>query len=284
MKQLHILTVDCEEYFQPGAPCSQWDRFQQRVDYSTRLMLDLLDESRAMATFFVVGWVAERNQALVREIVNRGHAVACHSYWHRLVYELGVVEFREETRRARSVIEQTIGTPVRGYRAPSFSITPKSSWALEVLCEEGFVYDSSVFPVLHDIYGWRGAPRDPHVIETRAGCLWEFPPATFKLLGRWTLPVAGGGYLRILPMAYTRFGLRHAAKENRPLLIYCHPWELDTGQPRLPSSLRYRLRHYTGLRSMRDKLCALLECYSFIGIERYLEGLKHGSKVDGGSS
>ncbi len=124
MKQLHILTVDCEEYFQPGAPCSQWDRFQQRVDYSTRLMLDLLDESRAMATFFVVGWVAERNQALVREIVNRGHAVACHSYWHRLVYELGVVEFREETRRARSVIEQTIGTRSEGTAPQVFPSHP----------------------------------------------------------------------------------------------------------------------------------------------------------------
>jgi polysaccharide deacetylase family protein (PEP-CTERM system associated) len=200
------------------------------------------------------------------------------------VYTLNHDEFREDTRRARSVIEQALGHPVLGYRAPSFSITQKSSWALEVLCEEGFLYDSSVFPVLHDIYGWPGAPRDPHVIETPAGHMWEFPPATFQVFGRWTLPVAGGGYLRILPMAFTRFGLQQAASRNCPLLIYCHPWELDPGQPRFPSSLRFRLRHYTGLRTMKKKLLKLLACYSFTSIEKYLSELEldSGSNTTGG--
>lgn len=270
MKERHLLTVDCEEYFQPGAPLSQWDGFPQRLDYFTRLLLDMFDESGATATFFVVGWVAEKNPGLVREIVRRGHQAACHSYWHRLVYALEPVEFRKDTRRARSVIEHVTGRPVQGYRAPSFSITPKSSWATEVLCEEGFTYDSSIFPIRHDIYGWRGAPRNPHIIETPAGRLWEFPPATFPLFDRWNLPVAGGGYLRILPMAYTMFGLRHTEPEDHPLVFYCHPWELDSDQPRILAGLCYRLRHYTGLRTMREKLRKLLACYTFTSIEQYL--------------
>ncbi len=282
MKQKHLLTVDCEEYFQPAAPPSRWDAFQQRIDRSARILLDMLDETQARATFFIVGWVAAKNPALLREIVRRGHDIACHSYWHRLVYTLDVREFREDTRRARSVIEQAAGVPVRGYRAPSFSIIPRSSWALEILREENFVYDSSIFPVLHDLYGWRGAARHPHVIETPAGQLWEFPPATFQIFGRWTLPVAGGGYLRILPMAYTRFGLRHAASEDAPFLIYCHPWELDTGQPRFPAGLRFRLRHYTGLHTMRDKLLKLLTGYSFTSIERFLAESPYPSAFQGG--
>ncbi len=270
MKQKHLLTVDCEEYFQSQAPPLRWDSFQPRIDYSTRLLLDLFDEYQAMATFFVVGWIAERNAALVREIACRGHDVACHSYWHRLLYTLNASEFREDTRCVRSVVEQAVGCEVHGYRAPCFSITPKSSWTLEVLCEEGFLYDSSIFPVVHDSYGWPGEARDPHIIETAAGCLWEFPPATFRLFGRWTLPVAGGGYLRILPMAYTRFGLRRAATQDSPLVIYCHPWEIDPDQPRFSSGLDFRFRHYTGLRTMKKKLIDLLTRYTFISIEQYL--------------
>jgi len=260
--QLNILTVDVEDYFQVQAFASvvtrsSWDQYASRIENNTLNLLDILDEHHAHGTFFILGWVAERYPGLIREIVKRGHEPACHSYWHRLIYQLECREFRDDTLQAKDVIEQAASTTVRGYRAPSFSITSRSLWALEILVEAGFSYDSSIFPGRHDIYGIPGAPRVPFRIETASGSLLEYPVTTFRCGGQ-NFPVGGGGYLRIPPLWYTRFGIRRLRKESVPLIAYVHPWEIDPEQPRIAASLKSRFRHYTNLNKMESRLRAVL--------------------------
>ena len=200
----HIFSVDVEDYFQVESFAdvidrSRWPSFACRVEDNTRRLLDLLDAYRTRATFFVLGWVAERYPELVREIVARGHEPACHSYWHRRIDQLGPAEFREDTLHAKQVIEQAAGRQITGYRAPSFSIVRQSLWALEVLAELGFAYDSSIFPIRHDVYGIPDGPRTPVRIQTRSGPILEYPMTTFRMGGSRNFPVGGGGYLRLLP-------------------------------------------------------------------------------------
>jgi polysaccharide deacetylase family protein (PEP-CTERM system associated) len=264
----HVLSVDVEDYFQVEAFAGvvkrrEWDSLPSRVVANTHRVLDLLDDCGVSGTFFILGWVAERFPELVAEIVRRGHEPACHSYWHRLVYTLDPEEFRLDTRRAKSAIEQAAGVPVYGYRAPSFSMIARSLWAAEVLVESGFRYDSSVFPIHHDIYGIPDAPRRVFRIQTRSGTLTEYPLSTFRLLGSANLPVGGGGYLRIFPFWYTRHGLARRRVERLPLVVYVHPWEFDEDQPRIPAPLRSRLRHYTNLRRMPAKLRRLIRLGRF---------------------
>ena len=266
MPETHPLSFDCEEYFPLTVPIDQWDRMPSRIGWAVSHVLDLLDEYSAKATFFVVGWVAEKHPSVVREIVARGHDAGCHSYGHQMLFSMTPDQFRADTRRARAVIEQAGGRAVSGYRAPCFSITPKTAWAIQVLSDEGFLYDSSVFPVFHDVYGWPGAKRHEHILQTRSGPLWEFPPATFRLFQKLVLPVGGGGYLRMLPFAYSSLGLRRASEEGR-FLLYFHPWEFDVEQPYLPSSAAYRLRHRTGLQTTEEKFRKLLSVYRFTSIE-----------------
>jgi len=262
-----ILTVDVEDYFHVEAFAdrvgqAQWENYQGRVVDNTMRLLDLFDEAQVKTTCFILGWVAERAPQLVREIVSRGHEAACHSYWHRPVFNLSPEEFREDTSRAKRVIEQAAGVPVYGYRAPSFSITDRSWWALEILEELGFSYDSSVFPIRHDFYGIPDAPRGPF----RTGGLLEIPMTTFRVAGNVNFPVGGGGYLRMLPFWYTKSGGKRAWKEGLPLITYIHPWEIDPEQTRLPGRMRSRVRHYTNLDKSADrlrKLCALAEFKSF---------------------
>ena len=267
MKQ-NILSIDVEDYFHVEAFAgvvqrSDWDTYTCRVEANTLRLLDILDQHRAQATFFILGWVAERYPTLVREIVKRGHEAACHSYWHRLIYKLDPQEFRSDTARAKDVIEQAAGTAVYGYRAPSYSITSQSLWALDVLAELGFTYDSSIFPIRHDIYGIAGAPRFPFRVETAGASLMEYPLTTFRCLGSANLPVGGGGYLRIFPSWYTKFGIRQAHNQALPLIVYLHPWEIDPEQPRLAVPFKSRLRHYTNLRKMESRLSDLLRHTSF---------------------
>jgi polysaccharide deacetylase family protein (PEP-CTERM system associated) len=222
-----------------------------------------LDEHRVRATFFVLGWVAERRPDLVKTIVSRGHEVGCHSYWHRLIYTLSPEEFRDDTRIAKDRIEQAGGVAVMGYRAPTYSITHRSLWALEELAAAGFRYDSSIFPIRHDMYGMPDAPRAPFRVRTPAGTLAEFPITTFHWPGTPNMPVGGGGYLRMLPFAYTRLGVRRAIAEHLPLIAYIHPWELDAAQPRLAGRFASRLRHYTRLSGTATRLGALLRLGRF---------------------
>jgi polysaccharide deacetylase family protein (PEP-CTERM system associated) len=278
-RPFHILTLDIEECFQVECmrgvvDFASWERFPPRVVDSTLRVLDLLEEFGASATCFIVGWVAERYPRIVSEIVARGHEPACHSYGHQLVYRQTPDQFRADTRRARAIIEQAAGRAISSYRAPSFSIVPSSAWALDILGEEGFAHDSSIFPIAHDIYGWLGAERSITVIHTRGGWLREFPPSTFRFLGCLTLPVGGGGYLRLLPEWYTHAGLRASSRDG-PLIVYFHPWELDSDQPRVRCPLRSRLRHYTNLSSMERRLRRVLALYPFRSIEAFMALAEH---------
>jgi len=265
----HVLSVDVEDYFQVEAFAGSvsrdsWDQYPSRVVANTERLLDLFDEHSTKATFFMVGWVAERFPALLREINCRGHELACHSFWHRTVYSLTPEEFRRDTRAAQQAIEQAAGVPVLGYRAPTWSITANCLWALDILAEEGFVYDSSIYPIHHDLYGVPGAQRFPYTHTCNNGMtLREFPPATVRLLGL-DLPAAGGGYLRIFPFAYTDMAMSRYEKHYRqPAVVYLHPWEVDPGQPRIQAKLRSRFRHYTNLKRMENRLVRLLGKYKF---------------------
>ena len=216
------------------------------------------------ATFFVLGWVADRYPQLVHEIHRLGHEIGSHSYWHRLIYDLSPEEFRDDLRRSRDVLENLIGAPVTAYRGPSFSITKRSLWALDILIEEGFCVDSSVFPIHHDRYGIPGAERCVHTLRTSAGQLWEFPPSVARFAG-FNLPVSGGGYFRLYPYALTRHCLKRLNRARREaFMFYVHPWEIDPEQPRLGIGSRAsRFRHYVNLSSTERKLDALLRSFRF---------------------
>ena len=263
MQHRSIMSVDVEDYFHVEAFAgvvdrANWGQYPCRVEQNTVRVLDLLGESGTTATFFILGWVADHYPKLVRRIVERGHEPACHSYWHRLIFKLTPAEFREDTLRAKHAIEQAAGTAIQGYRAPSFSITSRSLWALDVLAELGFRYDSSVFPVKHDIYGFPEAPRAPFRVNTRSGEMVEFPMTTFRRAGGPNLPAGGGGYLRLLPFWYTRAGIARAWREGLTVVSYVHPWELDPEQPRMKAPLKSRLRHYTNLSRTERRLRRLL--------------------------
>ena len=265
----HILSVDVEDYFQVEAFADSisresWDQWPCRVNENTRRVLDLFDRHQVKATFFFLGWVAERFPSLVREVHARGHELACHSYWHRPVYRLTPEEFRRDTRAACEAIEQAAGVRVLGYRAPTWSITKDCLWALDILAEEGFAYDSSVFPIRHDLYGVPGAARFPYQHTCGNGLvLQEFPPTTVRVAGM-NFPAAGGGYLRIFPMAYTKWAFqRLEVQERQSVVVYFHPWEIDPGQPRLREKLRSRFRHYTNLSAMEGRLSQILQEHSF---------------------
>ena len=264
------LSVDVEDYFHAEAIASHcgrgnWEALESRVVRNTERVLDLLGQHNAHATFFVLGWVAERFPDMVREIHARGHEIGCHSYWHRLIYRLTPEEFRDDTRRAKDVIESCTGTKVTGYRAPSFSVTKNSLWALGILAELGFAYDSSIFPIRHDTYGMPDHSRfSCRYQEAGNGGIVEFPMSTWRV-GHVNLPFGGGGYLRMLPFAYTRRAFRQVNEgEQQPAIVYFHPWEIDPEQPRIELPLRSRLRHYTNLSGMRNRVSQLLQSYEFV--------------------
>jgi len=262
-----VVSVDVEDYFHAESfsdivDRSRWDSYTSRVEGNTRRLLDLLTKLNVHATFFVLGWVAERFPGLVREIAAGGHELGCHSYWHRLIYKLNPTEFREDTRRAKDVIEQSAGQPVCGYRAPTYSVVDGSLWALEILSELGFSYDSSIFPIHHDRYGIPDAPRAPFRFATPSGSMTEFPITTFRVAGH-NLPVGGGGYLRLLPQLYTRLGLQRVQREGLPAVIYIHPWEIDPEQPRLAGRLSSRLRHYTNLSHTMERFESVLQAGNY---------------------
>ena len=266
---VHVLSVDVEDYFQVEAFAESvdrksWQQWPSRVVDNTHRVLDLFDQHNAKGTFFFVGWVAARFPRLVREVHSRGHELACHSYWHRTVYSLTPDEFRNDTRQARKVIEDAAGVAITGYRAPSWSITKSCLWALDILAEEGFTYDSSIYPIHHDLYGVPGAQRFPYTHACANGLeLQEFPPATLRFLGT-NLPAAGGGYLRIFPAAFTQLAFRTFEKKyGERVVVYLHPWELDPEQPRINGPMKSRVRHYTNLKKMHAKLSMALGRHKF---------------------
>jgi polysaccharide deacetylase family protein (PEP-CTERM system associated) len=272
---INAMSVDVEDYFQVSAfekivSPQEWDHFESRVEANTDRMLRLFDDVGVRATFFVLGWVAERYPGLVRRIAAQGHEIASHSYAHRLVYELTPDEFRADLRRAKTAIEAAAGTPVLGYRAPSYSVVARSTWALEILAEEGYAYDASIFPIRHDRYGIPDAPRHIHRIDVGDRSIVEVPGSTVRY-GGVNLPIAGGGYFRILPYQWTRWGIRHLnRRESRPAVFYIHPWEIDPDQPRLPGSRMSRARHYRNLSKTEERLKRLLRDFRFGPIEQVL--------------
>lgn len=264
------MSVDVEDYFHVEAfadrvSFSDWPKFESRVRRNTERILQLFEHYHCHATFFVLGWVAERDPALVREIAGCGHEIGCHSYAHRRVSTLSPDEFRTDLKRACSAIEDAAGVKVLGYRAPTFSIVKQSLWALDILAEEGFLYDSSIFPIRHDLYGFPDAPRWAGEIARKQKMgMYEIPMSTVEFFGQ-TFPAGGGGYLRLLPMCYTTRAFdRVHQRDRQPAIVYFHPWEIDPEQPRIAARMKSRFRHYTGLAQMENRLKALLERYKFV--------------------
>lgn len=274
----NALTVDVEDYFHVSAFADNvkqqdWDNYPLRVENNTRRLLDLFDAQNIKATFFVLGWVAERTPDLIKNIAERGHEVACHGFSHQLVYNQSPEVFREETLRSKHLLEDIVQKPVRGYRAASYSITNQSRWALDILAEAGFDYDSSIFPVRHDRYGIPDAPEFPHIMKTPNGnSLVEFPLSTARLL-KYRLPVAGGGYFRLYPYAMTRAGLSQINRRQQPFIFYLHPWEIDPEQPKISSRWLSRFRHYNNLDKCELRLRRLIKDFSFSTVENVLAEL-----------
>lgn len=258
------LSVDVEDYFHVEAfadrvSSDSWTSRPSRVRRNCERILVLFEKHKWKATFFVLGWIAEQHPHLVREIARAGHELACHSYAHRHVTSLCPEEFREDLRRARGVIEDISGMRVLGYRAPTFSIVRRTLWAMEILSEEGFSYDSSIFPIRHDLYGYPEFPRFLQRVKLPSGReILEVPMSTIRLGGaNW--PIGGGGYLRLLPMNFTSWAIQQIhQRERQPIIVYFHPWEIDPDQPRLNGSWKSRLRHYTGLSKMEARVDKLL--------------------------
>ncbi|TSK05927.1 MAG: DUF3473 domain-containing protein [Geobacter sp.] len=302
MRQVNALTVDVEDYFQVSAfeGCvdrASWDSYPLRVERNTGRLLDLLASRGVKGTFFVLGWVARRCPKLVRDIHRRGHEVACHGYGHQRVTQLSRAAFREDVRLSKALLEDLTGEAVLGYRAPSYSIAPDTLWAFDELFEAGYRYDSSVFPIRHDLYGIQDWPRFPFLLkpceagwgpapgavssltEAREGEeLVEFPITTLMRYGVG-IPIAGGGYFRLFPYAFTRWGLnRINRREGRPFVFYLHPWEIDPEQPRIAgASAKSRFRHYLNLDKTQPRMERLLDDFSFGRLRDLLVGASAGT-------
>ncbi len=260
---LNALTIDFEDWYQGlEIPLAEWDRFEDRIEYSGRQVLEALASEGVRATFFVLGYVAERHPKLVREIAEAGHEVGTHGYSHTLIYKQTADVFRDELRRAIASVEDATGRKVLGHRAPFFSITKRSLWALDVLGELGVAYDTSIFPVYNYRYGIEGAPRWPYDIELGDRVVKEFPISTWRVLGQ-NVPVAGGAYFRILPYAITRAGLRSINRAGRSAVFYLHPWELDPDHPRIMLPRRIAATHYFNLRGAPSRFRKLLRDFKF---------------------
>lgn len=275
-QQLNAMTVDVEDYFHVSALSevisrSEWNRMEFRAERSTDRVLELFREHGVHATFFVLGWVAERTPGLIRRIYDAGHEIACHGLTHELVYRQTPEVFRDETARSKAMLEDVIGAPVIGYRAASYSITAQSLWAIDVLCDLGFRYDSSIFPIAHDRYGIPGASTRPGLLASSSGrTIIEFPLSTARVCGV-RVPVAGGGYFRLLPYWFTRWALGTINRRDAmPFIFYLHPWEIDPGQPRFRATWLSRFRHYNNLDVCEARLRRLVADFRFASVREVL--------------
>jgi polysaccharide deacetylase family protein (PEP-CTERM system associated) len=283
-RMLNALTVDVEDYYQVEAFSQvvrreDWPKWESRVQQNTNLLLEMFARHNVKATFFTLGYVAEMHPELVRQIANAGHEVACHSYHHRLIYHQTPEEFRQDVRKSKQLLEDIIGIPVIGYRAPTYSITEKSLWALDILIEEGFKYDSSIFPTRHDRYGIPDAERFPHVLHRPAGEIIEFPPSTIQF-GSTNIPISGGGYFRLLPYSLFKLGwqILHR-RESKPAIFFLHPWEVDPEQPVVPGTKLNIWRHRVNLKRTEGRLNQLLNDFSFAPVRQVLESRNLGLQV-----
>jgi len=278
---VNALTVDVEDYYQVESFVNSvrredWGLWESRVERNTYRLLDLFARHKARGTFFILGWIAERHPQLARAIVGEGHEIACHSYDHQFILSQGREEFRADVRRAKLLLEDITGEAVEGYRAPTYSIMKETLWALDILIEEGFRYDSSIFPIRHDRYGVPGAKRFPYRIYCKSGELLEFPPSTVRIAGQ-NLPMAGGGYFRLLPYPIFRWGVRRInRREGQPAIFMVHAWEVDPDQPVLPGTRFNVWRHRNNLNLTESRLERLLQDFGFTSVR---EVLRIGERV-----
>ncbi len=275
----NVLTVDVEDYFHVEAFAGsvsrdEWSEFEPRVERNVERILKILERHQTRATFFVLGWVAEKHPSLVRRIAADGHEIGSHGFGHQHLHKMTPDQVRADVHRSREVLADLAGRPVECYRAPSFSIVKNTMWAFDILADEGFTRDSSIFPVRHDLYGIPDACRFPHVQKTSRGRhILEFPPSTVTFFGN-NVGIAGGGYLRLFPYTLTRRLIRHVnEKEGRPVMVYFHPWEIDPDQPRIQAPLRSRFRHYTNLAGMEGKIERLLQDFRFTTLSEVCQDL-----------
>ena len=272
----NAISIDVEDYFQvsgfeKAVSRKDWDQYPSRVVNNTRRLLAIFERHQVTATFFILGWVAERFPFLVKEICAMGHEVGSHSYWHHLIYEMSPDEFRNDLRRSIGVLQDITGQPVTSFRAPSFSITKRSLWALDILAEEGITQDSSIFPTHHDRYGIPDASPEIHQIATTAHDLWEFPMSVAKWQGL-SVPASGGGYFRLYPYRMTRRLISQINNSGRPLMFYLHPWEIDPQQPLVDGvPFLSRKRHRINLAKTEGKLERLLTDFTFTSMTDALE-------------
>ena len=274
---INALSIDVEDYyhvenFKSLIKTSDWHNYESRVENNTYKLLTILDNVKCRATFFILGWVADRYKGLIKTIHKEGHEVASHGYLHDLIYKTKPGDFREDVRKSKGLLEEIISERVTGYRAPSYSITRQSLWAIDILAEEGFTYDSSIFPTMHDRYGIPGAERFPHKITCDSGnALDEFPPSTFNLFGM-NIPVSGGGYFRFFPYNLTKMFFNSInTKEKKPVIFYLHPWELDPEQPRIKTNSTNTFRHYFNLKKTGDRFTKLLRDFKFDTVTNVLQ-------------
>jgi len=277
---MNALTVDVEDYFQVSAfaACiepSRWDQMESRVCVNTERLLDIFDSSGVRGTFFVLGWVAEKFPSLIKRIHSAGHEIASHSHAHGLVYDATPDTFRADLGRAKAAIGDAVGVAVSGYRAPSYSITARSLWALDVLVSEGYTYDASIYPIRHDRYGIPNWERHIHRIERPGGSLWELPGSTIRR-GGLNLPIGGGGYFRLLPYWWTARGIRSVNEvEGKATVFYLHPWEVDPDQPRIDAGRLSNFRHYRNLQHTEQRLRRLLRDFRFGTVSDVLATERH---------
>jgi len=269
----NLISIDVEEWFHttaldPYIGMAAWESQRSGVVTNVRRVLEIFDRHQTKATFFILGWIAERYPQLVQEIAAHGHEIASHGYRHRLIYHLSPTSFREYVHRSKELLEDLTSRPVLGYRATSFSITKHTLWALDIIKEAGFIYDSSIFPIKHDIYGIVGYPRFPFRHDNG---LIEIPPSTVRISGK-NIPIAGGGYFRLFPYSITKKGVQHINRSGYPALVYLHPWELDPDCPRIRQlNLLTHFRQYVNLGSTATRLEKLLADFQFLSIKQYLE-------------
>ncbi|MDR1384184.1 MAG: DUF3473 domain-containing protein [Planctomycetaceae bacterium] len=273
--KINAMTIDVEDYYQVAAfekmiSPNEWAQWESRTVANTQKILQILDAHNVKATFFILGYEAEHRPELVREIAAAGHEIGSHGYGHQLAYKQAENIFREDVRRARMLLQDLSGQEVLSYRAPSFSLGRQAVWGHRVLVEEGYKYDSSIFPIRHDLYGDPNAPIEIYPIKTEAGTIWEFPPTTVSVFGK-NIPTGGGGYFRIFPYWWTKMMLNRV-NQTRQFVFYIHPWEFDPEQPHIPNApLKSRFRHYTNLKKTSPRFQALLKSFHFAPLREVLK-------------
>ncbi len=272
---LNALTVDVEDWFQVAnlqdiVNFKDWDTFESRISLTLTQILDLLRDKKTNATFFVLGWIAERFPDLIKQIDDNGHEIATHGYSHRCIYDLNEKEFKEDLKKSIELLGKITGQNILGYRAPNYSITPNTTWAFKTLVQFGIRYDSSIFPIKHNRGGFIAAPRFPFIIDLEQdGKLIEFPLSTLRLFGN-NFPVAGGAYLRLYPYWFIRSALKKLNSGGKPIIIYFHPWEIDFLQPRLKANFSSKFKHYGNLALTEQKLKNLLSDFKFASVSEVI--------------